>query len=86
MSTTTGTYGAMVLSGPGTPPARVERPIPTPGSGPALVRVSASSMNFHDLVNLEGLIPGPYPRTPMSDGAGTMQANEHTGKIALTIP
>jgi NADPH:quinone reductase-like Zn-dependent oxidoreductase len=27
-------------------------------------------MNFHDVVNLMGLLDGPWPRVPMSDGAG----------------
>jgi NADPH:quinone reductase-like Zn-dependent oxidoreductase len=31
-------------------------------------------MNYHDLVNLLGLIEGPWPRVPMSDGAGEVVA------------
>jgi NADPH:quinone reductase-like Zn-dependent oxidoreductase len=68
------TYGAMTMSGPGITPALVERPIPEPAADEAIVRVHASSMNYHDLVNLMGLIPGPWPRVPMSDGAGEVVA------------
>jgi NADPH:quinone reductase-like Zn-dependent oxidoreductase len=31
-------------------------------------------MNYHDLVNLMGLINGPWPRVPMTDGAGEIVA------------
>jgi NADPH:quinone reductase-like Zn-dependent oxidoreductase len=36
--------------------------------------VKASSLNFHDNINLMGLLPGPWPRVPMSDGAGEVVA------------
>jgi NADPH:quinone reductase-like Zn-dependent oxidoreductase len=39
-----------------------------------LVKVNASSLNFHDNVNLMGLLPGPWPRVPMTDGAGEVVA------------
>lgn len=68
------TYGAMTMSGPGVAPELVERPIPEPGPDEAIIRVYASSMNYHDLVNLMGLIHGPWPRVPMSDGAGEVVA------------
>jgi NADPH:quinone reductase-like Zn-dependent oxidoreductase len=68
------TYGAMTMAGPGVAPELIERPIPEPGPNEAIVRVYASSMNYHDLVNLMGLIPGPWPRVPMSDGAGEVVA------------
>ena len=45
---------AMVMAGPGTPPAPVSRPVPDPGPGEAIVRVRASSLNVNDLVNLTG--------------------------------
>jgi len=64
------TYLAMEMAGPGAPPAPAERRVPDPGPGQAVVRVHASSMNFHDVVNLMGLLDGPWPRVPMSDGAG----------------
>ena len=31
-------------------------------------------MNYHDLVNLMGLIRGPWPRVPMTDGCGEVVA------------
>lgn len=63
-------HTAMVMAGPGEAPVAEQRAVPEPGPGEALVRVRASSLNFHDLVNLMGLIPGPWPRVPMTDGAG----------------
>lgn len=68
------TYVAMVMDDAGAPPRPVERVVPEPAPGEAVVRVGASSMNYHDLVNLMGLIKGPWPRVPMSDGAGTVVA------------
>ena len=65
---------AMLMTGPGTPVQAVDRPVEQPGPGQALVKVKASSLNFHDNVNLMGLIPGPLPRVPMSDGAGEVVA------------
>ncbi len=70
----TDSYLAMVMAGKGVAPAPVERRIPEPAAGEAVVRVRASSMNYHDLVNLMGLIDGPWPRVPMTDGAGTVVA------------
>lgn len=64
------TSTAMVMAGPGVAPALTERPIPTPLAGEVVIRVRATSMNYHDLVNLIGLIDGPWPRVPMSDAAG----------------
>ncbi len=65
---------AVVMPGPGAPVETVERPVEEPGPGQVLVRVSASSLNFHDHINLTGLLPGPWPRVPMSDGAGEIVA------------
>lgn len=65
---------AMVMNGPGVPLEKLERPVDEPGPGQVLVRVKASSLNFHDNVNLMGLLPGPWPRVPMSDGAGEVVA------------
>ncbi|HHY51075.1 MAG TPA: NAD(P)-dependent alcohol dehydrogenase [Alphaproteobacteria bacterium] len=42
----------------------------TPGPGELLVRVHASSLNFHDLLVVNGTIPTAPGRIPMSDGAG----------------
>ena len=41
-----------------------------PGPGEALVRVRASSLNYHDYVVVIGEIPTADGRIPMSDGAG----------------
>ncbi len=65
---------AMVMNGPGVPLEKVERSVDEPGPGQVLVKVKASSLNFHDNVNLMGLLPGPWPRVPMSDGAGEVVA------------
>jgi NADPH:quinone reductase-like Zn-dependent oxidoreductase len=65
---------AIVMSGPGTPLETLERAVDHPGPGQVLVKVNASSLNFHDNVNLMGLLPGPWPRVPMSDGAGEVVA------------
>jgi NADPH:quinone reductase-like Zn-dependent oxidoreductase len=65
---------AMVIRAAGELPVEVEREVPEPGPGEVLVRVGGSSMNYHDLVNLLGLLPGPLPRSPLSDGAGEVVA------------
>lgn len=65
---------AIVMPGPGEPVQTVERPVQQPGPGQVLVKVKASSLNFHDNVNLLGLLPGPWPRVPMTDGAGEVVA------------
>lgn len=51
-----------------------EREDPKPGRGEILVRVKASSLNFHDYVVCLGRIPTPDGRIPMSDGAGEVIA------------
>ncbi|MHA7651679.1 zinc-dependent alcohol dehydrogenase family protein [Mycobacterium sp. ML4] len=65
---------AMVMNGPGIAPVAEDRPIGEPGAGQVLVKVNASSLNFHDNINLMGLLPGPWPRVPMTDGAGEVVA------------
>ncbi len=45
-----------------------------PGPGEIQVRVKASSLNFHDLVVVQGLLPVDDGRIPMSDGAGDVIA------------
>jgi len=47
-----------------------DRDRPTPGPGEILVRVRASSLNFHDFAVVAGMIRVPDGRIPMSDGAG----------------
>ena len=44
-----------------------DRPDPKPGPGEVLVRVRASSLNYHDFVVVLGGIPTPDGRIPMSD-------------------
>ena len=51
-----------------------ERDDPVVGSGELLVKVRASSLNFHDFAVVSGLIPGQSGRIPMSDGAGEVVA------------
>ena len=47
---------------------------PTPGPGEILVRVHASSLNFHDYAVVMGRIAAADGRIPMSDGAGEVIA------------
>lgn len=51
-----------------------DRPDPVPRAGEVLVRVRASSLNYHDFVVALGGIPTPDGRIPMSDGAGEVVA------------
>jgi NADPH:quinone reductase-like Zn-dependent oxidoreductase len=69
-----GRQRAVVMNAAGAPLETVDRSVEAPGPGQALVRVRASSLNFHDNINLMGLLPGPWPRVPMSDGAGEVVA------------
>ena len=50
------------------------RPTPTANAGEVLVRVRASSLNFHDFAVVGGMIKVPDGRIPMSDGAGEVVA------------
>lgn len=47
-----------------------ERPDPKPGRGDVLMRVRASSLNYHDFAVAQGGIPTADGRILMSDGAG----------------
>lgn len=51
-----------------------DRPDPKPKAGEVLVRVLASSLNYHDFIVALGGIPTPDGRIPMSDGAGEVLA------------
>ncbi|MEO1642262.1 MAG: NAD(P)-dependent alcohol dehydrogenase, partial [Pseudomonadota bacterium] len=51
-----------------------ERARPEPGPHQLLVRVHASSLNYHDFVVVMGGIPTDDGRIPMSDGAGEVVA------------
>ncbi len=50
------------------------RPDPKLKAGEVLVRVRASSLNYHDFIVVLGGIPTPDGRIPMSDGAGEVVA------------
>lgn len=51
------------------------RAVPQPGHGEALLRIHATSVNFHDYVGINGGIPGlPVPRVPFSDAVATIEA------------
>lgn len=47
---------------------------PEPGPGEIKVRIRASSLNFHDLGVVTGVLPCADGRIPMSDGAGEVVA------------
>jgi NADPH:quinone reductase-like Zn-dependent oxidoreductase len=51
-----------------------DRAEPVAGPGQLLIRVRASSLNFHDFAVVAGMIPTPDGRIPMSDGAGEVAA------------
>ena len=53
-----------------------EQETPSPGAGEVLVRVRASSLNFRDLLIINGVYPIPVPpgRVPLSDAAGEIAA------------
>lgn len=46
----------------------------SPGPSEILVRIHATSLNFHDLGVVTGRMPTADGRIPMSDGAGTVEA------------
>lgn len=50
------------------------RPDPVPRQGEVLVRVRASSLNYHDYLVVLGKIPAADGRIPMSDAAGEVVA------------
>lgn len=60
----------------------VERDPPRPRRGEVLVRVRASSLNFHDYLVAKGVLPTIAGRVPMSDGVGEVI---ETGEDASTF-
>ncbi len=51
-----------------------EADVPVPGPGEVLLRVVASSLNYHDLLVAEGAIPVDDGRVPLGDAAGVVEA------------
>lgn len=63
----------LVTPGKGIAGLRLERaPVPKPRRGQVLVRMKAFSLNYRDLLIMDGHYPGGAPGTvvPLSDGAG----------------
>jgi NADPH:quinone reductase-like Zn-dependent oxidoreductase len=56
--------------------ALVERDVPEPGPGQVAVKVHAASLNYRDLLTVEGAYnpKQPLPLVPVSDGAGEVTA------------
>lgn len=54
----------------------VELPTPAPGAGEVLVRMRAASLNYRDLMMVQGHYDPKlqFPRIPLSDGAGEIVA------------
>jgi NADPH:quinone reductase-like Zn-dependent oxidoreductase len=69
---------AKLLSGKGIGAVTVsEVPVPRPGPGEALVRLSAATFNFRDIIMAKGLIPGiarEPDMVPLSCAAGVVAA------------
>ncbi|MBP8305740.1 MAG: NAD(P)-dependent alcohol dehydrogenase [Burkholderiaceae bacterium] len=58
-----------------------------PGPGEVLVRVHASSLNFHDYAVVVGRIPAAEGRVPMSDGAGeVVEVGPALDTVAMQAP
>ncbi|MEI9994584.1 MAG: NAD(P)-dependent alcohol dehydrogenase [Rhizomicrobium sp.] len=52
-----------------------ERPAPKPGKGEIAVAMKAASLNYRDLMTVQGFAGGfPLPLIPFSDGAGIVEA------------
>jgi len=52
----------------------VERPSPQPGPGQVVVAMRAASLNYRDLLTVEGRGGAKLPLVPFSDGAGEIKA------------
>lgn len=53
----------------------VTRSVPDPGPDELLLQIHATSVNFHDLVGIDGRIPNvAFPRVPFSDASATVIA------------
>jgi len=51
-----------------------EKAMPEPGKGQALVKLTASGVNYIDVYHRTGLYPQPSPFTPGMEGAGVVEA------------
>lgn len=52
-----------------------KRSVELPGPGELLLNIHATSINYHDLIGIDGGIPGlPLPRVPFSDASATIVA------------
>ncbi|BAM90771.1 putative alcohol dehydrogenase [Bradyrhizobium oligotrophicum S58] len=56
--------------------ALVDKPVPQPGRGEVLVRLTAASLNYRDLLTVKGGYGSrqKFPLVPLSDGAGVVEA------------
>src|ERR1700733_8373322 len=55
--------------------ALVDRPVPKPGAGEVLVRLTAATLNYRDLLTIKGGYGSrqKFPLGPVSDGAGVIE-------------
>lgn len=62
---------AYILDAQGAPLRKVDRDIPKPGRGQVVVRNFATALNFHDVLNIQGVVPNmTWPHVPFSDNCG----------------
>jgi NADPH:quinone reductase-like Zn-dependent oxidoreductase len=64
----------------------VDRPMPKPGPGQVLVKVSAVSLNYRDLLVIKGLYSRhlPLPLIPFSDGSGqVVETGDGVGRVKV---
>ncbi len=56
--------------------ALVDKPVPQPGKNEVLVRLTAASLNYRDLLTVKGGYGSrqKFPLVPLSDGAGVVEA------------
>src|SRR3954451_12254622 len=56
--------------------AFVEKPVPTPGPGEVLVKLKAATINYRDLLTVEGGYGSrqKFPLMPLCDGAGLVES------------
>lgn len=65
---------AVTVSGVGARPELTEQPVPEPGPGEVLVRLSAAALNPYDRKVIDGAVPGArFPLIVGIDGAGTVE-------------